>query len=823
MKRLIAFSVFVLLFFNEHHLYAQNWEPLEMHAGGKVTGIVGHPTNTNTIFARTDVAGIYKSTNNGDDWAQLLLNVPKYSDHIFKVRSFVINPNNANELLFASGNSPGGDHSGIWKSTDGGTTWELKSEIGAFSGNGSYRWVDEVMAYKPSATNTIYAGAQPKVVGGIAEKGGILVSNDSGDNWAKVNNTTFDDKWITKLIFDPDNDDMLYIAAANPNVTGISTSGGLWSYIISTNTLTQLTTNEVVDVDFDAVNKDIMLAVGPEGIITSYNKGVTWSAPASPFGYTYTSFVTPHPTEGNHWFFGGTQGFFSNGFVETDDALATTHFTSYGLPSSDNYDLITWPDYAAANTNTQPIFGGALSNFYFNPLDPTTAYFNNVWRCDNATGLLVDQADSNMRTNANWEWTFTAKGIYIMVGIRVSPHPTDEDRYTLNVADVNQYETFDNGGDLLYYGLMQRLNYSAVTKYFEGNDNIKFSGGVDHLGKGTLNKTTDGSTWIEISSDFFDGSAVIQDIHIDPVNSNRILVGLENSTLPSQIYRNDAGGINNADWYAWDTGIPAGHQFFKKWEAWSRLLQDSDDQTYYAWSNTKLFTRGINEATWQEITLPLALPIRRVTIARDTPGSLYVVYNQSNQLHVSKDYGENWTAYPLPYNSDSEFVSISPTGKRAIVARRHNFEFKRVFEVWINNDIENGGTWNSVPLTQHASLTKSMEFLNEERIVSISRGHGSFLIEIPDESLTTDDELSTGYKISPNPSSSLINIMLKDAFLGLDFEFQIIDVNGRIIKTIQKASEANTTLNVSQLSKGLYFVRLKFEDGNMFTSKFIKN
>jgi len=465
------------------------------------------------------------------------------------------------------------------------------------------------------------------VVGGAAEKGGLFVSNDSGESWSKVSTTIFDDKWITKLIFDPDDDDLLYIAAANPNITGLSASGGLWSYQISTDTLTNLTTNEVVDIDFDAVNKDIMLAVGPAGIFTSNDKGINWSTPIKPFGHEYISFVTPHPIEANHWFFGSTQGFFSNGFLETTDALTTSYFTSYGLPGSVNHGRITWPAYAAANTNTQPIFGGSLSNFYFHPLEPSTAYFNNVWRCDNATGLLVDTANANERTNANWDWTFTAKGIFIMVGIRVSTHPSDENRYTLNVADVNQYETLDNGGDMLYYGLMQKLNYSAVTKYFEGNDDIRYSGGVDNLGNGTLNKTIDGGTnWDEIASDFFDGSKVIQDIEIDPLDSNKVIVGLDNSTLGSQIYRSNDGGTT---WLAWDTGLGA-NTFFRKWEAWPRLLRDNDGETYFVWNNTKIFKRHIDDASWTEITLPEAIPMRRVTVAKAISGSLYLVYNQSN-------------------------------------------------------------------------------------------------------------------------------------------------------------------------------------------------
>ncbi len=821
MKQLIIFLWSISSFISYSKLEAQTWTPLEMHSGGKVTGIISHPTNDKILYCRTDVAGIYKTTNRGERWEQLLLNVPKYSDHIFKVRGFVINPNNPNELFFASGNSAGGDSSGIWKSTNGGDTWTLKTEMAAFSGNGNYRWADNVLAYRPNNSSQIYAGAQPMVTAaGMALKGGVYFSINSGEDWSKINTTILDDIWITKLLFDPVDDDLLYIAAANPNISGIANSGGLWSYRISTETLEQLTTNEVVDVDFDAVNTNTMMAVGPQGIFISSDKGSTWSPPNKPFNYEYLSFVTPHPTESNHWFFGAKNGFFSSGFLETIDGLGTYHFTTYGKPNSVNFNKITWPAYAAKNTNTQPVFGGSLSNLHFNTVDPTTVYFNNVWRSDNVSGRMVDPNNNDATTNANWNWRFTANGIFIMVGIRVSPHPTNDSIYTLNVADVNQYETLDNGKDMLFYGLMKKLNYSAVTKYFNGNTNIRYSGGVDNLGNATLNKTLDGTTWNEVSSSFFDGGKVIQDLQIDPVDANIVIVGLENKTLPSQLYRSDDGGIS---WTAWDDGAE-NELFFKKWEAWSRLIQDKDGQTYYVWNSNKLFKRTINGTSWQEVTLPITTTsIRRISTAKNKPGHLYMVYNQSNQLFYSNDYGETWNSKTLPYNSDSEFVSVSPSGKRAIVARRHNFGIKRAFALWINNDIEKDGIWEPIDLSGHASLTKTIDFLNEERVVSISRGHGSFLAELPDNPLSSDPKTllkERTFKIIPNPVQNTVNIHLDDNNKTHNLKLRVTDINGRVLlKTNYKPINGNFYLNVSNWESGVYFVRLS---SYIYTSKVIK-
>ena len=79
---------------------------------------------------------------------------------------------------------------------------------------------------------------------------------------------TFDDKWVTKLLFNPDNSNELFIAVADPSRTGISTLSGLWLYNITLGTATQLANYSVVDGDFDPQNTLIGFLVGEDGIST---------------------------------------------------------------------------------------------------------------------------------------------------------------------------------------------------------------------------------------------------------------------------------------------------------------------------------------------------------------------------------------------------------------------------------------------------------------------------------------------------------------------------------------------------------------------------
>lgn len=700
---------------------SQTWDALEMHAGGKVTGIISHPTDPNIVFNRTDVAGLYKSTDRGDQWNSLTFGVPRLSGHVFRVRSFALDQTNPDIMFFASGNMYQGDHSGIWKSTDGGTSWDIKYEGCGISGNGIYRWGDETLVIRPSNSNQIFIGAQPGLTNGTAVKGGVHFSNDQGESWSKLAFSTLDDKWITKLMFDPVDDNLLYISAANPQQTGLSTQGGIWSYNITTQVLTNLTNLEVVDFEFDAVDTDKMVLIGLDGVSVSYNHGVTWTTPITPYGYTYRHFVTVHPTEGDHWFIGGENGYFNSGVVETLDGLSTYAFTTYGTPNSVNQGLITWPPYA--QTNVQPVMGGELVGIFFHQADHTDAYFNNVWRCDNSTGTLIDFNNTNVTSNANWPWTFTAQGIHIMVSIRVSPYPNDVNRFSINVADYNQYETFDKGEEMLFYGLYSNLNYSACTRYFPPDPDIAYSGGRNHLYEGILNKTTDGgNTWIKKSQTFFQGATVIQDIQVDPTNADRLIVGLDPNGLPSQVYRSDDGGDN---FTAWDTGL-ANEVFIKHWNSIDRLMQDKDGETYYIWNADHVYSRHIDDPAWNEFTLPVAGDkIRYVTQAKNKAGSLYILFNNSDFVHVTNDYGVTWTPYLLPYLWDSELMGVSPNG-RIIVTRKGNFNIKRPQESWYNDDLEGANSaWVPFTMEGHGGLTKNLFFIDDYNVVSNSGGQGS--------------------------------------------------------------------------------------------------
>src|SRR5689334_14684287 len=56
-------------------LFAQTsytWNNVRIVAGGFITGIVYHPNVQNLVYARTDIGGLYRSTNGGTTWVPIL-------------------------------------------------------------------------------------------------------------------------------------------------------------------------------------------------------------------------------------------------------------------------------------------------------------------------------------------------------------------------------------------------------------------------------------------------------------------------------------------------------------------------------------------------------------------------------------------------------------------------------------------------------------------------------------------------------------------------------------------------------------------------------
>ena len=222
---------------------------------GRINTIIVDPNNVNTYYVGTPAGGIWKSTNKGYDWIPLTDHLPQIG-----VSGIAINPNNSNEIYIATGDDDAGNTYaiGVWKSLDGGTTWENTTDL-----PGAPTSMNEIYI-NPNQTNTIL----------VATNKGVFKSTNSGNSWYN----TLDDK-IMDLKAHPNNSNIWY-AASKKRVYKSTNGGESFAKVI------ELDNSSRIALDITIANESYVYFVSADkhnnfnGIYKSTNAGDSFSKTA---------------------------------------------------------------------------------------------------------------------------------------------------------------------------------------------------------------------------------------------------------------------------------------------------------------------------------------------------------------------------------------------------------------------------------------------------------------------------------------------------------------------------------------------------------------
>ncbi|MEO8614579.1 MAG: sialidase family protein, partial [Luteolibacter sp.] len=133
-----------------------DWFSSRIGGGGYVIDLI--PTSDPAIYySHTDVGGFYRSDDGGENWRMLQGALPA-TQGSQEPRSMVVHPKDPNTILVATGSHWDKNREGIYRSTDGGKTFERTLEA-AFAGNGSTRMWGNVLAIDPFDPNGVLAGS----------------------------------------------------------------------------------------------------------------------------------------------------------------------------------------------------------------------------------------------------------------------------------------------------------------------------------------------------------------------------------------------------------------------------------------------------------------------------------------------------------------------------------------------------------------------------------------------------------------------------------------------------------------------------------------
>jgi photosystem II stability/assembly factor-like uncharacterized protein len=263
----------------------KTWAHVGLTDAQQIPRIVVDPKNPDRVFAAvlghpygpSEQRGVFRSLDGGQTWQKVL-----YKDPNTGASDLEIDPQNPNILYAAlwesrlgpweDGNDYEGTGGGLYKSTDGGTTWKpLKTGLPA-----NTTQLD--LAIAPSKPSRLYVtlATTDHADYGSGKGNGFYRSDDAGATWTAV---TTDERPAMKIgggdlmvpVVDPKNPDVVYVASI---VAMKSADGGkTWTWLRGAPG-----GDDYQDLWINGNDPNIIALVSDQGAVITVNRGATWSS-----------------------------------------------------------------------------------------------------------------------------------------------------------------------------------------------------------------------------------------------------------------------------------------------------------------------------------------------------------------------------------------------------------------------------------------------------------------------------------------------------------------------------------------------------------------
>lgn len=379
----------------------KSWAHIGLNDVQQIGRLIVHPTNPDIVvvaglghpFAANEMRGVFRSTNGGKTWEKVLF--INHNTGAIQVEFDPTNPQIIYADMWEHQEGPwenaafSGPNSGLYKSTDGGTTWkQLKNGLpGAEQGLGRIGF-----CIAQSNPKRLFATVDAK------QNGGIYRSDDGGENWYLISSDRR--LWgrggdFAEIKVNPQNEDIVFVA----NVAAYKSSDGgktWWSFKGAPGG------DDYHRFWINPLQPDIMIIAVDQGATITVNGGKTWSTwinqPTSQLYHVSTDNQFPY------WVYGGQQ---------ESGAIGTASRGNGGQISMRDWIGIGNDEYAAIAPdpkNPDIIYGGRVMRF-----NKKTGQSQNVapealrsgnYRMVRTLPILFHPADPNMLlfgTNVLWK------------------------------------------------------------------------------------------------------------------------------------------------------------------------------------------------------------------------------------------------------------------------------------------------------------------------------------------------------------------------------------------------------------------------------------
>lgn len=750
--------------------------------GGRITDIVLDPNNQNVIYAGAASGGIFKSTDRGSSW------IPIFDETgTLSIGDLAIDPTDSSILYAGTGESNGSFDSaafpgnGVYKSTDGGTTWtnqglENTEHIGRIIIN-------------PENTDQLFVAATGTLYGKSTERG-VYRSDDGGATWEQ---TLFisDSTAVVDLAINPDDPNIVFAVSWERlrypwgRIYGGPTSGvyrsqdggSTWTKL--ENGLPESNGNTGrIGIYIAPSNPNRIFAVyttNPitnqyDGLYRSDDGGDSWIQVNTDIDQVFSFFgwyfgnIRVSPTNPDEiYVLGQILMKSTDGGLNFEEVTQEMHVDFHAMEyHPENPNLIVIGNdgglYISPNSgnswtksNTLPI-----TQFYACELDEQfpNRYYGGAQ--DNGTSRTLSGFEND------YDQIFGGDGFYVIVD------PQDNDYIYLEFQNGNIYRSTNGGLDFQWAqdGILQedRHNWNTPIVMDRNMPNVLYTG-TQRLYK----TTTNASFWSPISPDLTNGQhpngsgsfATITTIDVSQTNENVLYVGTDDGN----VQMTPDGGTT--------------------------------------WNN---ITAGLPERFVTRVAID---PVDPLTCYVTLSGYRYVDY----QPHVLKttDGGQNWLDISgnLPEVPANDII-IDPENEGYLYLAT---------DLGVYFSIDDGLSWTPLGTGLPIMVMTDLRLHEPSRKLLVATyGRSFYTYDLNELNVSTQDiDSSFEWSVFPNPVQERLTLLF-ELEQAQQVGLRLVDMTGRevAVRATEPFSNGKQEINwtlPAQLTSGSYLLRMEMETG----------